>query len=125
MDDVLIDYIEAFLDYMEAMDRSAITVKGYRSDLRSFATWFEQTNGEEFSLELVTPLDVREYKQHLLNVKRQKPNTVNRKLASLSSLMNWGVETGQIGDDPTRNIKLVQEQERGPRWLDWKEQCVK
>jgi site-specific recombinase XerD len=122
MNDVSMKIIDNFLHDLVAQDRSEMTIKGYRSDLTGFAAWFEQTNGEAFSPELVTPLDVREYRQYLLNVKRQKPNTINRKLAALSVLMHWALDTRQIGDDPTKNVKSLQQGNNGPRWLEWKEQ---
>ncbi len=37
---------EEFATYLRGQDRSAKTARSYLSDLRQFATWFEQTNGE-------------------------------------------------------------------------------
>ncbi len=38
-----------------------------------------------------------------------KASTVNRKLASLSSLMNWGVESGSISSNPAAKMKYVKQ----------------
>jgi site-specific recombinase XerD len=114
--------LSGFKHYLEEQDRSPLTVSGYQTDIRQFIRWFEQTNGESFSLPGITPTDVREYRQFLLNLKRRKPNTVNRHLAALTALMAWGKKTSQIEHDPTENVRGVPQVEHGPRSLDKKEQ---
>jgi integrase/recombinase XerC len=89
-------------------------------DLRLFAAWFAKTNGEEMSPQAITSLDVRECRQHLLTVRRHKPATVNRKLASLSAFCTWAREAGIIESDPAEGIQGVGQVEVGPRWLDHK-----
>ncbi len=111
-----------FTAYLHDHDRAVLTINGYVADVRLFARWFEQTNHEAFTPQVVTPTDVREYRQHLLNVKRQKASTINRKLAALSTFMVWAKEVGRIEHDPTANVRFVEEAPRGPRYLDKKEQ---
>jgi integrase/recombinase XerC len=60
--------VKEFEEYLLENDKAALTVKGYLSDLRCFVRWFEQTNGEAFTLQAVTSTDVREYRQFLLVV---------------------------------------------------------
>jgi hypothetical protein len=55
--------------------KSPRTVAAYLGGLRLFAAWFARTNGEEMNLQAITFLDVREYRQHLLTVRRHKPGT--------------------------------------------------
>ena len=114
--------VKEFEEYLLENDKAALTVKGYLSDLRCFVRWFEQTNGEAFTLRAVTPTDVREYRQFLLVVETHKANTVNRRLASLATLMKWAKESGQIEHDPTGNVHAVPQTNPGPRYLDKKEQ---
>lgn len=114
--------VQAFREYLLGQDKAALTVKGYLSDLHCFVRWFEQTNGEAFNLQGVTPTDVREYRQFMLMVDRRKANTVNRRLASLATLMRWAKESGQIEHDPTGNVHAVPQANPGPRYLDRKEQ---
>jgi integrase/recombinase XerC len=115
-------FVKEFEEYLFENDKAALTVKGYLSDLRCFVRWFEQTNGEAFTLQVVTPTDIREYRQFLLVVETHKANTVNRRLASLATLMKWAKESGQIEYDPTGNIHAVPQTNPGPRYLDKKEQ---
>jgi integrase/recombinase XerC len=114
MNTVLIE----FEKYMGSQDVSPLTASGYLCDLRHFARWFEQTNGETLTVQRITPTDVKEYKQFLLTVERRKANTVNRRLAALSALTRWARQGGQIQSDPTENIKGVTNVARGPKWLD-------
>jgi site-specific recombinase XerD len=114
--------LEAFEEYLRQQERAELTVRGYLTDLGQFAAWFEQTNGEDFTLPAVTPSDVREYRQHLLTVQRRKPSTINRHLAALSALMAWGRNTGRIEHDPTEEVRGVPQVPQGPRSLDKKEQ---
>jgi integrase/recombinase XerC len=103
-------------------DCAKLTVRGYVADLRLFRVWFEQTNGEAFCMEIITPTDLREYRQYLIGVERRKPATINRKLAAISRLMKWAMDTGWIDRNPIENIHLVSQEKPGPRYLDKKEQ---
>ncbi len=114
--------LDDFREYLEGQDRSPLTIQGYLNDIRDFVRWFEQTNGEKYSLPAVTPTDVREYRQHLTMVRHRKPATVNRHLAALSALMAWAKRTGQIEHDPTEEVRRVPQVPQGPRSLDKKEQ---
>ena len=47
--------LEAFRTHLANQDRSQLTINGYLADLAHFSRWFEQTNGEAFSPQAVTP----------------------------------------------------------------------
>jgi site-specific recombinase XerD len=115
-------WIDAYKTHLEDEDRSTLTVAGYLADARLFIAWFEQRNREDFKLEAVTPSDVREYRQYLQTEQGFKASTVNRKLASLSALMDWAVQSGRIQSDPTAKMKYVKKAAQSPKWLDKQEQ---
>jgi site-specific recombinase XerD len=114
--------LDQYKAHLENEDHSALTVTGYIADARMFIAWFEKHNREDFSLERVTPSDVRAYRAYLQDAQRLKASTVNRKLASLSSFMNWAVESGHIPTDPTAKLKYVKKTPHAPKWLDRNEQ---
>lgn len=118
----MIPEFKAFEEYLVQQERAPLTIRGYLADLSHFVLWFEQTNGERFSLPAVTPTDVREYRQHLAAVQRHKPATVNRRLAAIAALMNWAKQIGLIEQDPTEGVRGLPQERRGPRSLDKKEQ---
>jgi site-specific recombinase XerD len=74
-----------FREYLRASDRSENTVEAYLRDLRLFGEWFQSSSGEHMTPQAITPIDVKEYKAYLLQVKGFKPATVNRRLASISA----------------------------------------
>jgi len=114
--------LQDFETYLQGQDRAALTVKGYCTDLKHFMRWFEQTNGEAFSLPAVTPTDVREYRQHMLVREGRKANTINRHLASLAALMGWAVQQGLLEHDPSQEVRSVPTVSSGPKYLDKKQQ---
>lgn len=107
--------------FLQETDRSPNTVSGYLEDLKDFADWFENANGEALTPMAITPSDIRAYRQHLLNDRKLKPNTINRRLASLAAFARWARVTGQIESDPTTRIQSVEQVPPGPRWLDRKQ----
>ncbi len=113
---------EDFERYLRTQDRPPTTIRSYLSDLRQFAAWFEQTNGEPPTLRTITPTDLREYRQYMLTVQRLAPSTINRRLASLSAYLSWGEQNGLIEDNPARQVRPVKRQDDGPRWLTKREQ---
>ncbi len=119
-----IDTIEDFTDWLLAQDRSPVTARNYRSDLKTFNRWFEQTNGTALTPELLTPTDVREYRQYLLSVERRKASTINRRLAALSAYSTWAQDQGLLEYNPTESVRSVGVQARAPRWLNRQAQAA-
>ena len=72
--------------------------------------------------EVITPIDVKQYKAYLLQVKGFKPATVNRRLASISAFCEWARRENLVDTNPREGIGNVQEVELAPRWLTKKEQ---
>jgi site-specific recombinase XerD len=114
--------LEPFTTWLEEQDRSPRTVRAYSIALRDFTTWFRQTTGQEIAPEHITPLDVKQYRQHLTAVRRLKPATVNNYLAGIRAYARWARQTGRAEHDPTNGIKSIRETTRAPRWLTRPEQ---
>lgn len=99
---------------------SPITARAYASDLGMFAAWYQATNGEPLN-GAFTSTDVREYRAHLLTVRRAKPATINRALAAIRQYGAWLVATGQLDHNPAAAARGVAEQRAAPKWLDGKQ----
>lgn len=108
-----------FAAYLQAR-KSALTVRGYLADLRAFAQWFEQVNGEPLTPAAVTPTDVRAYRRWLQRQGR-KAATVNRRLAAVRAWLAWAVGEGIIQSNPADEVQGVRETVPGLRWLDKRE----
>lgn len=111
-------FISDFAAYLRGAGKAENTIEAYTRDLRLFGRWFQQTNGESMTPQAITPIDVREYRAHLLNVREMAPATCNRKLSSLRAFCAWAQREGLIDADPTRDIGGVEEVQMAPRWLE-------
>jgi len=78
--------------YLEELGQksSLYTVKGYKRDIKYFFEWFSHI--ENPHPENITSIDLREYQSYLRSTKKQKPNSVNRKIKALKSFLKWCVE---------------------------------
>ena len=115
--------LQAFKRFLEQCERSPHTIKHYLSDLSDFAVWFEQTNGDTLTPERITPTDLREYKRGLVVQRKLKPNTVNRKLATLRTFLGWANQTVNAETvAPSRVPRPEKQIQPGPHWLDRREQ---
>ena len=116
-DDFQEDVFKSFAQALVQQGRRPLTVASYLSDLRGFADWFTQTNGEAFAPGGITALDVRSFKSYLITVAGFKPATVNRRLASLSRYCAWARTQGLLQDDPTAEVKGLRQVKPAPKAL--------
>ncbi len=118
-----IGWLERFSSHLVSMGRSRCTIEAYVSDVQGFAAWFEGVNGQVFSPEFITGVDLRAYRQECLEVGRVRPATWNRKRAALRVLFGWARREGFISHsfDVFEGVAEVEEVEQAPRWLEEKE----
>lgn len=116
--------IEVFKQFLVDAGKSDRTISGYLADITIFSRWFQQTNGEMLRSDNLTPIDVREYKQYLLNHQKAKAATINRNLAAIRSYAAWAKNSGSAIYNPADGIKGISQQKHAPKWLDRKEQAA-
>ena len=112
--------IADFIAHLHSLDRSSNTISCYHCDLTQFAAWFKETNGNELSVRVITPTDLREFKHYLTDDLQLKPSSVNRKLASLRSFLKWAANEALIEDIP-RVPKSIEQVQSAPKALDRRE----
>jgi site-specific recombinase XerD len=118
-----IDYLLNFALFLEEAERSSVTIKNYLCDLNYFVKWFELHAEQKISPDKITPTDLRDYKHYLSEVLLLKPKTVNRKLSSLKSFLNWACTEELIPDHRTPRVpQPIPEEKVGPQWLNRNEQ---
>ena len=114
-----IDYRDNFAQFLTESERSAYTIKNYLCDLDGFTLWLKSKGNTEFAPELITPTDLREYKHYLDNALQLKPQTINRKLSSLRSFLNWAGIEGYFPDNRLPHVpQPIKEQASAPKWLE-------
>lgn len=112
-----------FLVYLRGLDKSPNTLETYRFNLATFERWFTGQSGRDLRPELVTPIDVREYKRWLEEVERYAPGTVNAKLSALRGWLDWARLVGAIDDNPASRVRFVPAMPSiSPKWLDRQQQ---
>jgi site-specific recombinase XerD len=118
-----IDYLLNFALFLEEAERSPVTIKNYLCDLKYFVKWFEQKTEKKLSLDKITPTDLRDYKHYLSEVLFLKPKTINRKLSSLRTFLDWACLSELLPDHRTPHVpQPIREETIGPQWLDRNEQ---
>jgi site-specific recombinase XerD len=114
--------LDDFTDYLTIQSRSNNTIRVYRQDLEQFSAWFRQSNGEAMSVQVITPTDVRLYREYMVTIKNYKASTVNRKLASIQAYTSWARDKGIIEYNPANGLKRVPRAKQAPHWLPRQEQ---
>ncbi len=107
---------QALATWREQMTRAtglaAASRAEYARDVESFVAWLER-GGFGGTVAEVTAQDVRDYRDHLVNVGRA-PATVNRALVSLSLFLS---AAGRATDNPVRTVGRVAVVTRPPQAL--------
>ncbi len=109
--------IEAFLQDLARAGKSPRTVEGYRKDLVDFIAWLEGRYGEAFDPKAVLPEDLRDYRQHLLAVRRAAPATVNRRISALRAFFAFLAARGEIPSNPAARLSGVRTARPAPKAL--------
>ena len=115
------DLLQDYSDYLHDQDKSEQTIKAYMADLRLFLRWFQHTTGEPLAPESITPMEIIDYRNAMLNLGK-KPSTINRSLISISSFCQWAQQNDLILNNPAEGIRNVTEESLAPRALERKEQ---
>jgi integrase/recombinase XerD len=113
-------WIDDFRRALELDDKSNNTKDSYCSDIQEFLKWFVDTYLKEFDGQILEQ-DAREFKSYLLNIRKLKPASINRKLGALRSfnshLISIGtgrdisISSSAIPDSSDRDIQAMEKNE--------------
>ncbi|NPV51795.1 MAG: site-specific integrase [Candidatus Methanofastidiosum sp.] len=117
----MINLMEKYLGELIQDGKDKKTIISYRTTLKQFINWFEETNGYT-DIEKVTPMDIKDFKQYMITIKDRKPATVNKALVTLKGFFEWTTENNLTSINPARKIKFVERQKLAPKWLERNEQ---
>lgn len=97
------ELLDEFIEYMQSIGRSDLTIVGYESDLRIYFVWNLENSKNKCFTE-ITKRDVMRYQNWLMSKLGLSSNRVRRLRASISSMSNF-IETVLDDDFPDfRNI---------------------
>jgi site-specific recombinase XerD len=100
-------WLGLFLKALAREDLSAVTVRGYRSDLLTFLSWYGAP------LEQLAASDLAHFRQHLSRERGLKPASVNRKLEAVRRFCRWAHAARKLRSNVAAGLKL----KRVPRGL--------
>lgn len=104
-------------------DVSLVTIRNYKSDLRQFIAWWEESSSEgqeiqeSFLLNTIATPTITSYRSYLQNSLQLKPASVNRYLVTLKCYFAWAMETGLVNNNPAQIVKLIPFVGSAPRHL--------
>ncbi|MBE6193457.1 MAG: integrase [Rikenellaceae bacterium] len=103
--------IDRFIKYIKAERRySELTVRNYRRDIESFATWFCQQRGlqskglENFDVTKVCAEDVSDWIIYRMDTAKLQAATMNRELSSIKSFFKYLRKIGVIKSNILKRI---------------------
>lgn len=114
-----------FNEWLLKKGKSENTIRTYVKAVSYFEDWYMSTYKVEISYVDIRPVDLRNWKNYLINTARKKNGeplavrTVNNYIESVKAFFRYLVDLNIIVDNPSdnikpQNIKVVLE----PRWLD-------
>ena len=113
--------ISAFITHIQAEKRySALTVRNYRHDIESFATWCVSNAGislEDFNLTSVTTEDIREWIIYRMERCKIGAASMNRELSSLRSFYRYLRTHGHMTQDIFGRISTLKTARKLPSFV--------
>jgi len=120
------EVLDNYVLYLQGLDRSPLTVKGYQRDIQAFFTWLEAQLGRPVPPIEVTTFDIQRYrdgwkKGFKEEDKPGKPAAINRRLAALRSFFGWALKKGLVGSNPVEDVQWEAQGKRSPKSLTQQE----
>ena len=78
-------------------DKADHTIRVYVSTVCQFAAWFEAANGYPLASNVLTPTDLRQYREKLIT-DNSKPTSTNRVIAALRAFGEWITESHDVAN---------------------------
>lgn len=96
-----------FEQYLSQIALSPMTITNYMADLRVFTRWAEQNYPPQFSLQRVSPTQIRAYRDYMLNEKKRAVSTINRHLQALRKCCAYLSQTQLAPSNAADEINLL------------------
>ncbi len=117
------DSVDAFLSHLLGKNRSPLTIRNYRADLKRFAAWWADESERILTPGAITEYDLGGFSSYLQRQAAgkddragQKPATVNAKLSALRSYLGWARKQKHIAAVP--DCEPVAREQNEPRGLE-------
>jgi len=88
-------------------DLADATVSGYIFDVASFHKWVSNIKKYPVSAEEIDSIDIKAYRQYLIEKTRSKTASVNRRIQSLKRFFNWASQKGIVKTNPAKGVRFM------------------
>lgn len=109
--------MDTIIDRYLATLREAASLRAARADLGTFSRWWENQRGRAFDPTQLLGKDITAWVRQRQDVEERKPTTINRGLSTLRRFSEWLVAEHLLSENPTKGIRDLPLEERGPRSL--------
>jgi integrase/recombinase XerC len=100
-------WLDEFVEFLKNQDLSMITIRGYSYDLSNFNTWLERIYDKPIMLDEITSHDIASYRQYLVETKKLKATSINRKIQAIRRLFSWCTNEFKLKNDNSKRIKSL------------------
>ncbi len=84
-------WIKKYHQKLHDQDLSLLTIRGYTYDLMYFRQWLLENHNSEPEITKITPTDIAAYRYYLIDTKRMKAATVNRRIQAVKKYFSWAL----------------------------------
>lgn len=102
-----VNLLSRFKKKLVQQDLSEVTIKGYLNDIDYFFRWLKTMYKKTIDIKKITSADLKAYRQEMVNLKRQKASSVNRRLQALKRFFAWSLQIKLIRNDPSIDVRFV------------------
>jgi site-specific recombinase XerD len=102
-----------FEEYLVATGLAPTTVTNYLADLRRFAQWWDEFQGEGVSVLTTTAADIRRYRRDMAR-RGWAPATINRRLQGIRKFFSFAITADLLPVNPAAEVSRVDEQNSAP-----------
>ena len=99
--------VDAWVRHLINDDRSANTVRSYRSAIQYFLAWYLSEEQQPLTLDDLTPIALIGYRNYLQHHQTKTTSTVNTRVAALRTWCTWLNEQGYLPTNPAARLKTV------------------
>lgn len=112
--------LQEYKSYLEATGLSENSVDSYLYGFKNFAQFMEQSY-DDFDPEKILSVDIKDYQNYLVNIKKYKPSTIAKNLIVLRNYCQYLIIKGKLTKNPCDEVPAFKTQstlETSPEVLD-------
>ena len=99
--------VNDFKSYLTKQDLSKNTIRNYSADIDNFVHWYDEQHGEEIRVKEITSHHLNFFRDHMINARRLKVSSVNRKVQTLKRFFRFLAVKRIIKANTANSIRFI------------------